>query len=510
VKAAIVVITGAAVVRLLLAAVVPLVPDEAYYWEWSRHLASGYFDHPPAIAWIVRAGTVVAGDTPLGVRLGVIVLGFAGCVAAVAVAHRLAGERAALRAAVLMSALPLAGIGLVLATPDVPLLAFAAVVLWTLDHALAGTSPVRPPTPDAPAAQHGAALGWWAAVGLSVGAALLSKYTAVLIPAGVAVACAVSPPLRRQFARPGPYLACVIAALMFLPVVQWNADHGWVSFAFQLRHGLGPPRGSALGRELELLGVQLALVTPILLPLIAVAIGAAARRPTVARPFVLASVAAFIWGFFALSAIRRPVSPNWPALAILPGIILLATRLPGRAQSRWEAVGVALAAALVIAVSAHAVHPWVPLQPRRDPIAQAYGWDDLARGMEADDQHVDPPGVRVWIAADRYQEAAELAWHLPGHPTVFSLELASRHNEYDLWPSAGDSVRLGDAMTLVLDDTPDDPVPVRRLAPSFARVVRGALVEMHWGAERVVARRRVWHFLDLTVPLSATLAPAPS
>jgi len=37
-------------VRLIIAALVPLHPDEAYYWEWSRHLAAGYFDHPPAIA----------------------------------------------------------------------------------------------------------------------------------------------------------------------------------------------------------------------------------------------------------------------------------------------------------------------------------------------------------------------------------------------------------------------------------------------------------------------------
>jgi 4-amino-4-deoxy-L-arabinose transferase-like glycosyltransferase len=509
-KAALLVVACAAAVRLLLAALVPLVPDEAYYWEWSRHLAAGYFDHPPAIAWVVRAGTAIAGDSPLGVRLGVIVLGFAGCVAAVALAHRLAGPRGAMRAAVLMSVLPLAGIGLVLATPDVPLLVFMAAALWALDHAIADSSVLPPSPPAVPAGSGGAALAWWGIVGLAVGASLLSKYTAVLVPTAVAIACAISPPLRRQFARPGPYLACAIAALMFLPVVRWNADHQWLSFAFQLRHGLGPPRGSALSRELELLGAQLGLATPILLPLVAVAVIDAVRRPQESRPFVLACVATFIWGFFALSATRRPVLPNWPAMALLPGVILLASRVPGRIQSRWEWAGAVLAAAIVIVASIHAVHPWLPLQPRRDPIAQAYGWDELARAVVADDQRVDPPGERVWVAADRYQEAAELAWQLPGHPTVFSLELASRHNEFDLWPTAADSVQLGQAMTVVLDDTPDQPVPVQRLGPSFARVVRGALVEMHWGATRVVARRRVWHFLELTVPLSVTLGRAPT
>ena len=103
------------------------------------------------------------------------------------------------------------------------------------------------------------------------------------------------------------------------------------------------------------------------------------------------------------------------------------------------------------------LHPWLPIAPRRDPIAQAYGWDELAHAVLVEDQRVIPPGMRVWVAADRYQEAAELGFHLPNHPTVFSLELASRHNEFDLWPTAADSVRLGDAMTVVLDDGAVDP-----------------------------------------------------
>ena len=56
------------VLRGVIAAVLPLSADEAYYWLWSLHPAFGYFDHPPMIAWLIRAGTFVFGDTPLGVR----------------------------------------------------------------------------------------------------------------------------------------------------------------------------------------------------------------------------------------------------------------------------------------------------------------------------------------------------------------------------------------------------------------------------------------------------------
>src|ERR1700758_5646182 len=62
------------VLRLLVAAWTPLTFDEAYYWAWSKHLAGGYYDHPPMVALLIRAGTMIAGDTELGVRLVSILL----------------------------------------------------------------------------------------------------------------------------------------------------------------------------------------------------------------------------------------------------------------------------------------------------------------------------------------------------------------------------------------------------------------------------------------------------
>ena len=42
----------------------PLLGDEAYYWAWSRQLDWSYFDHPPMIAWMIKAATL------LGEQLG--------------------------------------------------------------------------------------------------------------------------------------------------------------------------------------------------------------------------------------------------------------------------------------------------------------------------------------------------------------------------------------------------------------------------------------------------------
>ena len=67
-------ILGLVALRLIAAAFTPITFDEAYYWMWSKHLAGGYFDHPPMVAVVIRLGTIVAGDTELGVRLVSILL----------------------------------------------------------------------------------------------------------------------------------------------------------------------------------------------------------------------------------------------------------------------------------------------------------------------------------------------------------------------------------------------------------------------------------------------------
>src|SRR5579871_6120296 len=69
-----VVVLALLVLRLLAAAWTPLTFDEAYYWIWSKHLAGGYYDHPPMVALVIRAGTLIAGDTEFGVRLVSILL----------------------------------------------------------------------------------------------------------------------------------------------------------------------------------------------------------------------------------------------------------------------------------------------------------------------------------------------------------------------------------------------------------------------------------------------------
>lgn len=494
-----------AAVRLLLAAVIPLVPDETYYWEWSRRLAGGYFDHPYGIAVSIRAGTVLFDAlglplSPLAVRFVPVLEGLVAAVAAVGIASRIGGPDAALRAAIVITVLPLAAAGLVLATPDAPLLAATGVALYAVVRALQSRPRSR------------ASLAWWGAAGLAAGAAMASKYTAILIPGGVLVALVLRPTLRHRLTEPGPYIACIAAALVMLPMLLWNASHDWLSFTFQLRHGFaGRARGTPLSRELDLIGGQAGLVSPILFVLLAAVVWFSIKRPPRDDYFVLAVVATVTFVFFMVGALRKPAEANWPAPAYVAAIPLLAAAPFGARGKRWFRAGWILAATLTLIIYVHAVSAILPIPARRDPIARSAGWDALAHAVEgaraSAASFVGERGHTVHVGADRYQDASQLAFHMRGHPRTFSLNLAGRANQYDLWPGFPHRASPGDALVLVLDDVDDRHPALRPLELHFREIRRGPAVELR-ARRGVVARRRIWTLLDWVGGWPSTVAPA--
>jgi 4-amino-4-deoxy-L-arabinose transferase-like glycosyltransferase len=478
-NAAIAVAVAATLLRLVVATMIPLDPDEAYDWEWSRQLAPGYYDHPPGIALCIRAGVLLLGPTRLGVRLVGVLAGGAGALAFVALARRQGGAGAALRTAVILACLPATGVLLGCATPDAPFLACAALVLAALDRALAAPPGSR------------SALGWWLLAGLALGAALCSKYTAVLLPLGVCLALLASPALRRRLAEPGPYAGCLLALGIFAPVVLWNGQHDWVSFRHQLGHGFGTPTGSPALRELDLVAGQLALASPVLFALLAVAVTRALFAPRDGGRFLLATVAATTLAFFAVSAVCRPVHANWPALAYLPAAVLLALQPGGRVWNGCFYAGCAVGAALLGLFYVQAAHPFLLLGARSVPPGSAHGWGCVAERVAALRQAAAVPGTATWVAANRYQDAAELAVCLPDHPTVFSLNINGRRNQYDLWPRFPQVARPGDGLVLVLEEGGQMQPMVESLTPHFGRVAPGEVVDL-CGAGFVLSRRRVW------------------
>src|SRR6202521_3385996 len=283
--------------RLVAAAFTPLTFDEAYYWMWSKHLAGGYYDHPPMVAVVIRLGTMVAGDTELGVRLASILLALPMSFAVFRTVEILfGGARVAATATILLNVTLMAAVGTLIVTPDAPLLVASSFVLFYLAKVLE--------------TGRGA---WWLAVGAAVGAALLSKYTALFFGPAILIWLAGVPKLRRWLLSSWPYLGGLVALLIFSPVILWNADHHWVSFIKQIgRARIEDFKPAFIG---ELIPTQIAFATPPVFILGAMGLYALLRRDagaSAARVLINATfwtiVAYFIW-----HSLHARVEANWLA-----------------------------------------------------------------------------------------------------------------------------------------------------------------------------------------------------
>src|SRR5947209_2749762 len=197
------------------------------------------------VAVLIRLGTMIAGDSEFGMRLVSILLALPMSFAVYRSAEVLfGGRRVAATATILLNVTLMAAVGTMIVTPDAPLLVAASFVLFCLAKVLA--------------TGRGA---WWLAVGVAVGAALLSKYTALFFGPTILVWLIAVPKLRRWLISPWPYLGGLVAFALFSPVILWNADHGWVSFIKQLgRARIEDFRPAFLA---ELVPTQVAFATPL-------------------------------------------------------------------------------------------------------------------------------------------------------------------------------------------------------------------------------------------------------
>lgn len=409
-------VVGLAVaLRFVYAGRVELMPEEAYYWNYARHLDIGYLDHPPLVGWLIAAGTAVLGDTELGVRIGALGCGAVASFFIYRLAREMFGEPSGLVALVLAQALPFFFLTGFLMTPDAPLTAAWAGALYFLYRALIK--------------DRGGA--WWGA-GLCLGLGLLSKYTIVLLGFSTLLFMVIDARSRRWLKRVEPYAAVLLAAMIFSPVIVWNARNDFVSFAFQTSRRLADRPQFALPK---LIGSVLVLLTPTgavaaawsLLRADAVGVpqipspepaSEAERR----RGWRFIQVAALTpLAVFALFSLRHEVKLDWtgaPWIAVLPALaagIVRPMQAMGRAIARaW--VPTVLVVLLLYGAGLYDLTLGIPgVGFGHHAELVPVGWRELGRDIGAVAGNIarrtgtDP----LIVGMDRYAIASELAFYLP-------------------------------------------------------------------------------------------------
>jgi hypothetical protein len=428
-----------------------LAPDEAHYWDWSRHLDWSYYSKGPLVAYLIRAGTCLAGSWSqhltgtemLAVRLPAVLCGSLLLVSlyclTVQIYHR---EDLATGAVALALTVPVVTAGSTLMTIDAP---YTCCWGWAL---VAGHQAMN------------RRCAWaWPVTGLLIGLGILAKYTMAWWIPSAGLFLVTTPERRRLLFRPGFWMMTGVAVLCCLPILLWNSHHDWVTF----RHvgaqtGVSDQAAGAgwLGPLYFLVGQGLLLVG---FWFVAWLLAMIAHRPwkeTDVGVRYLWAMSAPMFTLVLLATLRASVQPNWPATAYLSGLVLTVGWLAGQCNTassrRWTAASVAAGCSLGLLVTAFMhrsewVHPalkWLAGPPkadrpcpirRLDPTCRLRGWRALAAEVDCLRDRLRDQGVEPELAGSGWTLPGELAFYCQGHPTVYSLGLAmgDRHSQYDWW-----------------------------------------------------------------------------
>ena len=458
-------IVGAAALHLaylLFHCPLDLAPDEAHYWDWSRHLDWSYYSKGPLVAYLIRASVLVAGPWSMAhtgnlmfaVRLPAVLCGSLLLIALYTLAVQVYGShRLGLGVVGAALSLPVIAAGASLMTIDAP---YTCCWAWALVCAYR-------------AVFRGS---WWAwpLTGILVGLGILAKYTMGVFLPSLGLFLLFTPAYRRLLLRSGFWCMAVVAGLCCLPILVWNAQHHWVTFLHVLGlSGFAEAKGGThiywLG-PLVYFGGQFALLMVYWFAIWLFAMVAhnplRERDDGVRYLWWLSAPMFLIFAAFGFKTGGGEL--NWPVTAYLSGLVLGAAWLGRQLDSPvvWyrrvtqfnlllaSTVGVLLVvfvheSALTYPLLMRVVGPATSASPaplrRLDPTCRLRGWQTLAKAVDEMKADLRSKGDEPILAGCNWNIPGELGLYCEGQPTVYCLGWAvgERHSQYDLWHNPFDS-----------------------------------------------------------------------
>lgn len=422
---------------------IQLVPDEAFYWLWSKHLAASYRDKGPGIAWTIALGTQLFGNTLFGVRFFAVVLSTATGIVMLLLARRLYDDRAALWSLLLAAVIPLFAVGSILMTIDslsVFFWALATLIFWT--------------------ALHRDKLSDWFWLGLAIGAGFLGKFTN-----GVQLGCIgffllCSREHRRFLFSRRMVVMGAAFSVCILPILWWNIQTGWVHVvALHSRSGVTNTFQVHPGQLLKFIGGQFGVVSPLIMAgMVVAAVALAWKRHTDARVRFLLSQFLPLYGLFLFFSLNSAGKENWAAPALVTGVIFTVIywreAVARRPAWRWG-VGAAFGVALLMTVVMHDTDPlmfvldrattYFHLHPVTDPLRRARGWTEFAARVQQDRED----NQANLLIANHYSQASMMSFYLPGQPAAYLPPAKYGDSQFTLWP--GYEVKPGTRALFVTD-----------------------------------------------------------
>jgi 4-amino-4-deoxy-L-arabinose transferase-like glycosyltransferase len=392
-----------ALFSILYNSFLPLFEDEAYYWIWSQRLALSYYDHPPMIAYLIKIATTF-GDLAWQIRLLNIVCFLGSGFFIFKTALYLFDEKTAVYSFLIFLFSPAVTMGLTITTPDSPLAFFWSASLYFTAKAF-----FEEKTRD------------FILAGIFGGAALLSKYTGVLLFMGFFIFIVSYRP--KLFVSKKLYLAILAGLLVFSPVIIWNAQNHFSSFLFQYYHGTSTGAESIGWKyDLELFGGALGIFGPIFFGLF-LYISTRKEAYKNEKLFFVFSIALFTILFFLYKGLYKKMELNWVAHAFASASIVVGYFIAKHNMKKTFIAGMILS----ILIGSIMRFPLAfGLEGAKNPHNRLFGQDELATHVQTL-THNSPNQA---IYADYLTLASALQYRLK--KDVY-IPTQTRKSEFDGW-----------------------------------------------------------------------------
>jgi hypothetical protein len=413
--------------------------DELYFLDCGRHLDWGYVDHAPLIGLVARLALFLGGSLP-ALRVFPALAGAALVALTGLIAWRLGGGRFAQGLAGLaVIVMPIyLGIDSILTMNAFEPLFWMGCVYVLIRIIQTGASRL------------------WISFGVLAGLGLMNKHSTAFFLLAVAVGLLLSPE-RRELRKPGPWLACAVALLIFLPNLWWQGQHGFPTLE-DLRNVARIGKNVVLGPA-AFVGQQVLIIHPVLLPVWLAGLGylLVARRGRFCE-LGFAFVAFFLM-LFALKAKNYYLAPIYPMLLAAGAVAIEAglARGPSGLRGRGPKLGIValiLAAGMLTAPLVLPLLPpekyvayqaWLGVGPPRTEVAHRgplpqlfgdqFGWEELTVEVARIYAALSPEErARAAVFANNYGEAGAIDLFGPRYGLPAAI---SAHQTYFFWGPRG-------------------------------------------------------------------------
>ena len=385
------------VLNLIQARFTPLDNDEAYYWVYSQYPAWGYFDHPPMIALMIRAGFYLF-QNELGVRLLTVISNLL----TIFITWRLIYADSRNEAgnvilfSIAVSVLPAFNVFAFISTPDSPLLLFSAIFLLAYKKFVEEESMTNS-----------------LLLAFSMASLMYSKYHGALL-----ILLVIFSNLK-LFTSRRFYTAVIFAVFLYLPHLIWQFSNGIPSIRYHL---IDRVAGFEFGNITMYFINMLLMHHPLLLPLFLWVI-----FTTVAKDkFEMAlkySIAGFFL-FFFVESFRYHIQAQWTSLLSIPLLILFFNNLDSRSASarylKWVSV---ITIPFFLFARIAFMYDFLPVKYLKHEFHETRIWAQEIEKIAGD---------RPVVFTNSYQDASVYRFYT--RKFAHSLNnLDYRKNQYDLW-----------------------------------------------------------------------------